>query len=92
MKVVECGTGRWEDHGLDYPHDGHRRIESIYTDCCRDRAARELLDDKQPDHRIGGWLSPHACSFVMFDTQPRRTLIGFEREDDADGFRAEFVR
>ena len=30
--------------------DGHRRIEGIYTDCCHDRAARELLDQKQPDH------------------------------------------
>ena len=67
MKVVECGTGRWDDHRLDYPHevvttnfkitgDGHRRIESIYADCCHDRAARELLDEKQPDHRIGAWL------------------------------------
>jgi hypothetical protein len=101
MKVVECGTGRWDDHGLDYPHemvttnfkitgDGHRRIESIYTDCCHDRAARELLDEKQPDHRIGAWLSRHACSFVLFDTQPRRTVIGFERPDDAEAFKVEF--
>ena len=86
MKVVECGAARWEDHGLDYPHEmittnfkitgeGHRRIESIYTDCCHDRAARG-----------------YACSFVLFDTQPRRTVIGFERPDDAAEFRAEFVR
>ena len=102
IKVVECGTARWDDHGLDYPHemvttnfritgDGHRRIESIYADCCHDRAARELLDDKQADHRIGAWLSGHACSFVLFDTQPRRTLIGFERPEDADAFKSAFA-
>jgi hypothetical protein len=28
---------------------------------------------------------------VLFDTKARATVIGFEREDDADGFRREFV-
>ena len=103
MKVVECGPRTWDDHGLDIPHDietidfkvtgtGHFRIEQIYLDCCHDRAALNLLDNKQADHRIGGWLSRHACSFVMFDTRPRCTIIGLEREEDADAFRSEFVR
>jgi hypothetical protein len=64
------------------------KLSSIYADCCNDRAARGLLEDKQPDHRIDAWLSRHACSYVLFDTQPRRTLIGLERPDDA----AEFCR
>jgi hypothetical protein len=33
----------------------------------------------------------HACSFVLFDTKARATVIGFEREDDADAFRTKFI-
>ena len=36
-------------------------------------------------------VSRHACSFVLFDTTSRATVIGFEREDAADSFRSEFV-
>ena len=103
IKVVECGPRIWEDHGLDVPHEietidfkvtgtGHHRIEQIYLDSCHDRAALNLLDAKQSDHRIGGWLSQHACGFVMFDTRARCTIIGLERDEDAEGFRREFVR
>jgi hypothetical protein len=102
MKVVECGPRTWDDHGLDIPHEietidfkvtgtGHHRNDQIYLDSCHDRAALELLDDKQPDPRLGAWLSLHACSFVMFDTRARCTIIGLERAEDADAFGLEFV-
>ena len=48
--------------------------------------------EKQDEHRIAAWICRHACSFVMFDTKARTTVIGFEHEDDADAFREEFVR
>jgi hypothetical protein len=49
------------------------------------------LNEKQPEHRIAAWLCQHACSFVLFDTKARATVIGFEREDDAEAFRRVFV-
>jgi hypothetical protein len=49
-------------------------------------------NEKQPEHRIADWLCRHACSFVLFDTKPLATVIGFERAHDADAFRREFVR
>lgn len=49
------------------------------------------LNEKQPGHRIAGWLCWHACSFVLFDTtKARATVIGFEREDDAEAFKRAF--
>lgn len=105
IKVVECGPGEWDerDHGLDYPGpidtidfrvtgSGHERIERIFDDGCRDRRHIASLNAKQPEHRIAAWLCRNACSFVLFETQPRRTVIGFEREEDAVSFREEFVR
>ena len=104
IKVIECGPSHWDeqDHGLDIPHGidtidfkvtgtGHERIEGIFKDCCADRRHRDTLNDKQPEQRIAAWLSRHACSFVLFDTKARATVIGFEREEDADGFRRQFV-
>jgi hypothetical protein len=38
------------------------------------------------------WICCNASSFVLFDTKARSTVIGFEREEDADAFRREFVR
>ena len=106
IKVVECGRGRWEerDHGLDIPHElettdfkitgtGHRRIERMFQDCCAERRTyADGLSDKAAEQRIAKWLCRNACSFVLFDTKARATVIGFEREDDADPFRRDFVR
>ena len=104
IKLVECGPGRWDeqDHGLDIPHDihtidfkvtgtGHERIERIFKDCCADRRRLAGLNDTQPEQRIAAWLSRHACSFVLFHTKARTTVIGFEREEDADSFKREFI-
>ena len=102
IKVACCGQAIWDDHGLDIPHEletfnfrvtgtGHERIERIFNTCCADRKQAATLNEKQPEHRIAAWLSRHACSFVLFDTKARATVIGFEREDDADAFRQEFV-
>jgi hypothetical protein len=106
IKVVECGRGLWDerDHGLDYPLPiettnfrvtgrGHERIEQLFQDGCGERGRRFAgYDEKQPEQRIAMWLCQHASSFVMFDTKPRSTVIGLEREQDAEAFRREFVR
>ena len=104
IKVVECGHGLWDekDHGLDIPHEietidfkvtgtGHERIEGIFCDCCGDRSYLKTLGDKQPEQRIAGWICRRACSFVLFDTKARATVIGFERPEDAAAFKQEFV-
>ena len=105
IKVVECGLGNWDeqDHRLDYPHSietidfkitgtGHERIERIYKECCRDYRSVAGFNNKQAEHRIAAWICRHACSFVLFDTKARATVIGFEREDDAEAFRREFIK
>jgi hypothetical protein len=33
------------------------------------------------------WICCNASSFVLFDTKPRATVIGFVHEEDADAFR-----
>ena len=102
IKVFDCGLSVWDDHGLDIPHGletfnfkvtgtGHERIERIFCECCADRSRLSMLSDKQPEQRIAAWICRHACSFVLFHTKARATVIGFEREEDADAFRAEFV-
>jgi hypothetical protein len=102
IKVAECGPGRWDDHGLDYPDaittfdfkvtgTGHERIERVYREGCANRRLILGFNDKQGEHRIAAWLCRNACSFVLFDTKARATVIGFEREDDAEAFRLEFV-
>ena len=70
---------------------GHERIEQIFGDCCADRRRLANLSHKQPEQRIAAWICRHACSFVLFDIKARGTVIGFEREDDGDAFRREFV-
>lgn len=106
VTVKECGRGHWEeqDHGLDIPHGidtidfkvtgtGHERLEQIFLDCCAERSTYAAgLGDKPEEQRIAKWICLHACSFVLFDTKARATVIGFEREEDADGFRQEFCR
>ena len=102
--MIECGRGRWdcEDHGLDYPDciettdfkvtgTGHDRLERIYRDCCADRRLVSGFSEQQGEHRIAAWICKHACSFVLFDTKDRATVIGFEREDDAEAFRQRFT-
>jgi hypothetical protein len=76
-----------------------RTSESLAQDMtassgCTRRAVRTVagFNDKQPEHRIADWLCRHACSFVLFDTKPRATVIGFEREDDAEALRREYIR
>ena len=105
MKVVECGAGRWDecDHCLDYPMPiettdfrvtgtGHKRIEHLFQNGCAECGRRFTpYDEKQPEQRIAMWLCQHAESFVMFDTKERSTVIGLERDDDAEAFRREFV-
>ena len=103
IKVVECGPGLWDDHGLDIPHEiettdfrvtgrGHERIEGVFHECCTDRSPLGSADSKQLEIRIPVWICRHACSFVLFDTKARSTVIGFERDDDAEAFRREFIR
>src|SRR3712207_3716378 len=105
IKVVECGAGRWDekDHGLDLPGQlhttdfrvtgtGHERIERSYKQGCLNCRRIVGFNEKQSEQRIAAWLCENACSFVLFDTKPRSTVIGFEREEDAQAFRREFVR
>lgn len=105
IKVVECGPGRWDeqDHGLDYPAPmhtidfrvtgrGHERIETLFKNGCAERGRKfSPYNEKQPEQRIAMWLCCNASSFVLFDTKARATVIGFERDDDAEAFGREFV-
>ena len=86
---VQCGEGRWEesDHRLDIPHE---RIERFFQQCCSDRSMIATFNERQVEHRIAAWICQPACSFVLFDTKSRATVIRFEREDDASGFREAF--
>lgn len=103
-RSVECGPGCWDekDHRLDVPHaidtidfrvtgTGHDRIEKAFHEGCINCRKIVGFNVKQSEHRIADWLCQHACSFVLFDTQARATVIGFERPDDAQGFREAFV-
>jgi hypothetical protein len=106
MKVVECGRSEWDerDHGLDYPMPmhttnfrvtgrGHERIERLFQNGCAERGRRfSPYNEKQPEQRIAMWICCNASSFVLFDTKARATVIGFERDEDADAFRREFAR
>lgn len=105
IKVVECGPGRWDerDHGLDYPGafhtidfrvtgTGHRRIEALFQNGCAERGRKFTpYDEKQPEQRLAMWLCCHSTSFVLIDTKARATVIGFERDEDAEAFRREFI-
>ena len=104
IKVVECGPGKWDEqeHGLDYPGElhtidfrvtghGHRHIETLFQNGCAERGRRfSPYNEKAPEQRIAMWLCGNASSFVLFDTKPRATVIGFVHDEDADGFRREF--
>lgn len=106
IKVAECGPGRWDeqDHGLDYPaalHTidfrvtgrGHERIETLFQNgCAEGRRTFALYDEAQPEQRIARWICANASSFVLFDTRARATVVGFERAEDAEAFRREFIR
>jgi hypothetical protein len=50
-------------------------------------AERELAEQ-----RIAKSLCLNACSFVLFDTMARATMIGFVLDEDADAFRQESIR
>jgi hypothetical protein len=72
---------------------GHERIEGMFQAGCAEPGRRFTgYNEKQTEQRIAMWLCQHASSFVLFETKPRATVIGFEREEDAEGFRQEFVR
>ena len=99
---VAPGIGLSRTTGLDIPHGidsidfritgtGHDRIERIYEAGCINCRKIIGFNEKQPEHRIADWLCRHACSFVLFDTKARATVIGFERKEDADAFRLEFA-
>lgn len=104
IKVVECGPGKWDerDHGLDFPEvfyttdfrvagRGHERIETLYENGCRERGRKfSPYNEEQLEQRIAMWICCSASSFVLFETKARSTVIGFERDEDADGFRQEF--
>jgi hypothetical protein len=105
IKVIECGRGKWDeqDHGLDYPGPlhtidfrvtgtGHRRIEALFQNGCQERGRKFApYSAEMPEQRIAMWICCNASSFVLFDTKARATVIGFERDEDADGFRREFI-
>jgi hypothetical protein len=104
IKVTECGRGHWDeqDHGLDIPHGietidfkvtgtGHERIEAAFNEGCRNGWQIVAVPRGQRELEIAVWLCQHACSFVLFDTKARATVIGFEREEDAETFRKAFV-
>jgi hypothetical protein len=65
---------------------GHERIERFVTQGCADRRTLSTYDEKQPELRIAAWICRHACSFVLFDTKARATVIGFQCEEDAEAF------
>lgn len=103
IRITECGAGHWDeqDHGLDIPHaietidfrvtgTGHERIEAAYTEGCRNNGRLVAFSKDQRELAIAAWLCQHACSFVLFDTKVRATVIGFERENDAEAFRLAF--
>lgn len=105
IKVVECGPGKWDerDHGLDYPtafHTidfrvtgrGHERIERLFQNGCAERGRKfSGYDERQLEQRIAMWICSYASSFVLFDTKPRATVIGFAHDGDAEGLRREFT-
>ena len=64
---------------------GHHRIEALFQTGCAERGRKfSRYDEKAPGQRIAMWPCCHASSFVLIDTRPRSTVIGFEREEDAD--------
>ena len=68
---------------------GHKRT---FRDCCAERRSYAAsLSDKPAEQRVPKWICLPACSFVVFDTKVRATVIGFERQEDAEAFRAEFT-
>ena len=105
LKVADCGPGKWEEHehGLDYPDalhtwnfrvtgTGHFRIEQMFQDGCQERGRRfSPYNEEQPEQRVAMWICCNASSFVFFDTRGRSTTIGFERPNDAEAFKREFV-
>jgi hypothetical protein len=105
IKVVECGPGKWDeqDHGLDYPGElhtidfrvtgrGHRYIEWLFQAGCSERGRKFApYNETQPEHRVAMGICCNASSFVLFDTKPGATVIGFVHEEDAQAFRKQFV-
>ena len=65
----------------------------MFQSGCQERGRKFTgYNEKQPEHRIAMWICCNASSFVLFDTKARATVIAFEREDDAEAFRREFVK
>lgn len=75
------------DHGLDIPHEiettdfkvsrtGHERIERVFHDCCAERRTYTAgLSDTPAEQQIAKWMCVHACSFILFATKARATVI-----------------
>ncbi len=105
IKVVECGPGKWDEreHGLDYPAElhtinfratgtGHQRVEPLFQNGCAERGRKFTpYNEKAPEQRIAMWLCCNASSFVLFETKPRATVIGFVHDEDAEAFRRAFA-
>jgi hypothetical protein len=71
---------------------GHERIEQLFQNGCAEPGRTfSGYNEKQLEQRIAMWICRHASSFVLFDTKARSTVIGFEREEDAEAFRSEFT-
>ena len=71
---------------------GHDRIETLFQNGCAERGRNFApYNGKRPEQRIVMWICCNATSFVLFATKPQSTVIGFEREEDAEGFSREFV-
>src|SRR3954471_11802484 len=93
-------AGSWARLSRCIPNDrlsrtgrGHERIERLFQEGCAERG-RKLAhyNEKQPEQRLANWLCCHTTSFVLFDTKARATVIGLERDEDAEAFRREFIK
>jgi len=72
---------------------GHERIETLFQKGCAERGRKfSPYNANMPEQRIAMWICCNSTSFVLFDTKARATVIGFEREEDAEAFRREFIR
>jgi hypothetical protein len=64
---------------------GHERIETAYTEGCRDNWQLSAFGKDQRALDIAAWLCVRNVH-----PKTRSTVIGFECEDDADVFKSKF--
>jgi hypothetical protein len=64
----------------------------MFQDGCQERGRKFVpYDGKQPEQRVAMWICCNASSFVLFDTRARTATIGFERPEDGEPFKRQFV-